>query len=252
MLSVRNVRKSYAGVTALKDVSMDCHDGLTAIVGDNGAGKSTLMKILSGVTSADEGSILLDGRPVVVRSPTQARHLGIESLYQDLALADTLDVAGNIFLGREITKRRFGLIKTLDNRAMSKAAEETLRQVGIRVPNVKAPVRQLSGGQRQAVAIARAMYFSAQVILLDEPTAALGPRETAAFTRIVSGLVARSASVIMVTHNLPQVMEMADRIVVMRAGAVVTSFERGEVTEEALVGLMVGSSLAGWRAGAAN
>jgi simple sugar transport system ATP-binding protein len=252
MLSVRNVRKSYAGVTALKDVSMDCHDGLTAIVGDNGAGKSTLMKILSGVTSADEGSILLDGRPVVVRSPTQARHLGIESLYQDLALADTLDVAGNIFLGREITKRRFGMIKTLDNRAMSKAAEETLREVGIRVPNVKAPVRQLSGGQRQAVAIARAMYFSAQVILLDEPTAALGPRETAAFTRIVSGLVARSASVVMVTHNLPQVMEMADRIVVMRAGAVVTSFERGEVTEEALVGLMVGSSLAGWRAGAAS
>jgi ABC-type sugar transport system ATPase subunit len=243
MLSVRNMRKSFAGVTALKNVSMDCDRGLTAIVGDNGAGKSTLMKIIAGVISPDEGSVLLDGEPVVLRSPTQARHLGIESLYQDLALADTLDVAGNIFLGREITKHR--LIKTLDNRAMTKAAEETLRQVGIRVPNVKAPVRQLSGGQRQAVAIARAMYFSAQVILLDEPTAALGPRETAAFTRIVSGLVARSATVVMVTHNLPQVMEMADRIVVMRAGAVVTSFERGEVTEEALVGLMVGSSFAG-------
>jgi ABC-type sugar transport system ATPase subunit len=250
MLSVRNMRKSFAGVTALKNVSMDCDRGLTAIVGDNGAGKSTLMKILAGVISPDEGSVLLDGEPVVLRSPTQARHLGIESLYQDLALADTLDVAGNIFLGREITKHR--LIKTLDNRAMTKAAEETLRQVGIRVPNVKAPVRQLSGGQRQAVAIARAMYFSAQVILLDEPTAALGPRETAAFTRIVSGLVARSATVVMVTHNLPQVMEMADRIVVMRAGAVVTSFERGEVTEEALVGLMVGSSFAGRPAAAGN
>ena len=252
MLSVRNLRKSFAGVTALKNVSMDCDQGLTAIVGDNGAGKSTLMKIIAGVISADEGSVLLDGEPVVLRNPTQARHLGIESLYQDLALADTLDVAGNIFLGREITNHRFGLIKTLDNRAMTKAAEETLRQVGIRVPNVKAPVRQLSGGQRQAVAIARAMYFSAQVILLDEPTAALGPRETAAFSRIVSGLVARSATVVMVTHNLPQVMEMADRIVVMRAGAVVTSFERGEVTEEALVGLMAGSSFAGRPAAAAN
>jgi ABC-type sugar transport system ATPase subunit len=246
------MRKSFAGVTALKDVSMDCDHGLTAIVGDNGAGKSTLMKILSGVISADEGSILLDGEPVVVHSPTQARRLGIESLYQDLALANTLDVASNIFLGREITKHRLGMVKTLDNRAMAKAAEETLRQVGIRVPNVKAPVRQLSGGQRQAVAIARAIYFSAQVILLDEPTAALGPRETAAFTQVVSRLVAQSATVVMVTHNLPQVMEMADRIVVMRAGAVVTSFERGEVTEEALIGLMVGSSVAGQRAAAAN
>ena len=139
MLSVRNIRKSFAGVTALKNVSMDCDRGLTAIVGDNGAGKSTLMKILAGVTSADEGSVLLDGEPVVLRSPTQARHLGIESLYQDLALADTLNVAGNIFLGREITKHRLSAIKTLDNRAMTKAAEETLRQVGIRVPNVKAP-----------------------------------------------------------------------------------------------------------------
>ena len=242
MLSVRNVRKSYAGVMALRDVSMDFGSGLTAIVGDNGAGKSTLMKILSGVTSADAGTIMLDGNPVVLHSPTQARRLGIESLYQDLALADTLDVASNVFLGRELTYRRLGLLRTLNNRAMAHAAEETLRMVGIRVPSVKAPVRQLSGGQRQAVALARAMYFSAQVILLDEPTAALGPRETAAFTAIVAGFVARGATVIMVTHNLPQVIDTAERIVVMRAGSVVATFDRGEVTEEALVGLMVGSA----------
>jgi simple sugar transport system ATP-binding protein len=244
MLSVKNIKKSYAGVAALRGVDIDLDVGLTAIVGDNGAGKSTLMKILSGVVRPDEGEIVIDGSPVTLDSPTRARSLGIESLYQDLALADTLDVASNVFLGRELVKRWAGFIHTLDDKAMRRAAAETLQAVGIGIPDVKLPVRQLSGGQRQAVALARAMYFSAQVILLDEPTAALGPKETAAFTRVVREFVERRTTVCMVTHNLPQVMELADRIVVMRAGRVVATMNVSDVTEEQLLGLMVGSAAA--------
>jgi simple sugar transport system ATP-binding protein len=244
MLSVKNIKKSYAGVAALRGVDIDLDVGLTAIVGDNGAGKSTLMKILSGVVRPDEGEIVIDGSPVTLDSPTRARSLGIESLYQDLALADTLDVASNVFLGRDLVKRWAGLIHTLDDKAMRRAAAETLKAVGIGIPDVKLPVRQLSGGQRQAVALARAMYFSAQVILLDEPTAALGPKETAAFTRVVREFVERRTTVCMVTHNLPQVMELADRIVVMRAGRVVATMNVSDVTEEQLLGLMVGSAAA--------
>ncbi len=244
MLNVKNIKKSYAGVAALRGVDIDLDVGLTAIVGDNGAGKSTLMKILSGVVRPDEGEIVIDGSPVTLDSPTRARSLGIESLYQDLALADTLDVASNVFLGRELVKRWAGLIHTLDDKAMRRAAAETLKAVGIGIPDVKLPVRQLSGGQRQAVALARAMYFSAQVILLDEPTAALGPKETAAFTRVVREFVERRTTVCMVTHNLPQVMELADRIVVMRAGRVVATMNVSDVTEEQLLGLMVGSAAA--------
>jgi simple sugar transport system ATP-binding protein len=243
MLSVKNIKKSYAGVAALRGVDIDLDVGLTAIVGDNGAGKSTLMKILSGVVRPDEGEIVIGGSPVTLDSPTRARSLGIESLYQDLALADTLDVASNVFLGRELVKRRL-VIHTLDDKAMRRAAAETLKAVGIGIPDVKLPVRQLSGGQRQAVALARAMYFSAQVILLDEPTAALGPKETAAFTRVVREFVERRTTVCMVTHNLPQVMELADRIVVMRAGRVVATMNVSDVTEEQLLGLMVGSAAA--------
>jgi simple sugar transport system ATP-binding protein len=244
MLSVKNIKKTYAGVAALRGINIDLDVGLTAIVGDNGAGKSTMMKILSGVVKPDEGEIVMDGSPVTLDSPTRARSLGIESLYQDLALADTLDVASNVFLGRELVKRRLGLVPTLDDKAMRRAAAETLKAVGIGIPDVKMPVRQLSGGQRQAVALARAMYFSAQVILLDEPTAALGPKETAAFTRVVREFVERRTTVCMVTHNLPQVMELADRIVVMRAGRVVATMNVSDVTEEQLLGLMVGSAAA--------
>jgi simple sugar transport system ATP-binding protein len=147
MLSVKNIKKSYAGVAALRGVDIDLDVGLTAIVGDNGAGKSTLMKILSGVVRPDDGEIVIDGSPVTLDSPTRARSLGIESLYQDLALADTLDVASNVFLGRELVKRRL-LIHTLDDKAMRRAAAETLKAVGIGIPDVKLPVRQLSGGQR--------------------------------------------------------------------------------------------------------
>ncbi len=238
--SVTHIAKSYAGVKALQDVSIDFASGLTAIVGDNGAGKSTLMKILSGVVHPDHGTIVLNGESVNISNPVSARTMGIESLYQDLALADTLNVIENMFLGREIVTRRFG-IQVLDERAMAKATDATIARVKIRLPNPKTAVRYLSGGQRQAVALARALYFQAQVLLLDEPTAALGPKETSAFNSVIKELVDSGTRVVMVTHNIPQVIEMADSIVVMRAGRVVAKVGPQETTEQQLLAFMVGS-----------
>lgn len=238
--AVAHITKSYAGVQALQDVNIEFALGLTAIVGDNGAGKSTLMKILSGVVHLDHGTIFLNGQPVNISNPVEARKIGIESLYQDLALADTLNVIENMFLGREMVKSRFG-VKMLDERAMAKATDETISRVKIRLPNPKTAVRYLSGGQRQAVALARALYFKAQVLLLDEPTAALGPKETAAFNSVIKELVDSGTRVVMVTHNIPQVIEMADSIVVMRAGGVVAKINPQETTEQQLLALMVGS-----------
>ena len=221
-------------------MSIDFASGLTAIVGDNGAGKSTLMKILSGVVHPDHGTIVLNGESVNISNPVSARTMGIESLYQDLALADTLNVIENMFLGREIVTRRFG-IQVLDERAMAKATDATIARVKIRLPNPKTAVRYLSGGQRQAVALARALYFQAQVLLLDEPTAALGPKETSAFNSVIKELVDSGTRVVMVTHNIPQVIEMADSIVVMRAGRVVAKVGPQETTEQQLLAFMVGS-----------
>ncbi|MCL4351868.1 MAG: ATP-binding cassette domain-containing protein [Firmicutes bacterium] len=238
--SVRQIAKSYAGVQALQDVTIDFASGLTAIVGDNGAGKSTLMKILSGVEHPDRGTIVHNGQSVTIDNPVIARKLGIESLYQDLALADTLNVIENMFLGREIVTRRFG-IPVLDERAMAQAAGDTLARVRIGLPHPKTPVRYLSGGQRQAVALARALYFKAQVLLLDEPTAALGPKETSAFTSVIKELVDSGTRVVMVTHNIPQVIEMADSIVVMRAGRIVARVAPQDTSEQQLLAFMVGS-----------
>lgn len=240
VLQVKDLFKSYGGVHALDHISLTAYEGLTGIVGDNGAGKSTLMKILSGVTLPDGGTILLNEQAVRIASPVEARKLGIESLYQDLALADTLNITANIFLGRELVKR-YWFIKTLDDKAMSSAAQQTLAQIKIRIPDANATVRALSGGQRQAVALARALHFKASVLLLDEPTAALGPKETAAFNEIIMGLVGQVKSIIMVTHNIPQVMAMADQIIVMRGGKIAAVIDPHETNQEELLAFMVGS-----------
>lgn len=240
LLRLENITKSYAGVFALAGISVSFHEGLTAIIGDNGAGKSTFMKIISGVTSPDSGTVFLNGKQVSIANPVQARALGIESLYQDLALADTLSVVANMFLGREITKKFLG-ITVLDERAMARAARETLDKIRTRIPDVNMVVRNMSGGQRQAVALARAVYFNASVLLLDEPTAALGPKETASFDEIIMELVREGKSVLMVTHNIPQVMEMADHIVVMRAGKIVAEVNPQDTSQEELLAFMVGS-----------
>ena len=239
-LRLEDLQKSYGGVRALRSISTTFQPGLTGIVGDNGAGKSTLMKIISGVARPDAGRIWLGSEELHLTSPSAARHAGVESLYQDLALADTLDVTKNIFLGRELT-RSFAGLKVLRHRAMAKEATETLAQVQIRIPDVSITVRSLSGGQRQAVALARAVRFGAPVILLDEPTAALGPRETAAVLEIIQRLVAAGKLVVVVTHDIPAIVGMADHIVVMRAGRIVWEVNPRETSQEELLAYMVGT-----------
>jgi ABC-type sugar transport system ATPase subunit len=240
-LAAVGLAKEYGHVVALDGVSVEFKPGLTGIVGDNGAGKSTLMRILSGVEVADEGSVLVDGRPQAFMSAIDARLAGIESLYQDLALVDTMSVADNIFLGREITRRMIG-VRVVDRRRMRQEADQVLGTVRISMPSSRAGVRQLSGGQRQAVAIARALHFKARVLLLDEPTAALGPRETAAFLGLIREVADRRETVVMVGHNLPQMLELADHLLVMRAGKVRATLNPKETTLRDLAELMVGSA----------
>jgi len=240
-LAATGLAKQYGHVTALDEISVEFKPGLTGIVGDNGAGKSTLMRILSGVEVADEGSVLVDGQPQAFESARDARLAGIESLYLDLALVDTMSVSDNIFIGREITHRVFG-IRVVDRRRMRQEADQVLSTVRIRMPSSRAGVRQLSGGQRQAVAIARALHFKARVLLLDEPTAALGPRETAAFLSLIREVADRGETVVMIGHNLPQMLELADHLLVMRARQIRATLNPRETTLRELAELMVGSA----------
>jgi simple sugar transport system ATP-binding protein len=241
IVEVENVTKRYGAVRALTGVTLTFRPGLSAIVGDNGAGKTTLMQILAGVHSQDQGSIRVGGKECTFRSPAEAREAGIEALYQDLALADTLSISANVFLGREIVSTRARLVRTLDHKAMARAADEVISSIGIRMPAARTVVRELSGGQRQAVALARALHFNASVVLLDEPTAALGPREAAAFIDVIAGVVRLGKTVVMIAHNLPQVMQLASHIAVMRAGAVVGEFSPDETDVEELNAFIVGA-----------
>lgn len=240
-LAATGLSKWYGHIAALSQVSVDFMPGLTGIVGDNGAGKSTMLKIFSGVEIPDEGAVLVDGEATAFDSARAARAAGIESLYQDLALVETMSIADNIFLGREPARRVLGL-RFLDRRAMRREADLALSRVRINMPHSRVGVKQLSGGQRQAVAIARAMHFGARVVLLDEPTAALGPRETAAFLGIIRDMADRGETVVMVGHNLPQMIDLADHLLVMRAGKVVATLKPAETTLRELTDFMVGSA----------
>jgi fructose transport system ATP-binding protein len=239
-LAATNLSKWYGHVGALQDVSVEFWPGLTGIVGDNGAGKSTLLKIFSGFEEPDGGEILVDGRHVTFHNSRAARDAGIESLYQTLALVDKMSVADNVFLGRELYRRVLG-VRVVDRRAMRKDADDALKVLRISMPPSRVGVKQLSGGQRQAVALARAMYFGARVVLLDEPTAALGPRETAAFLRIIRDTADHGETVVMVGHNLPQMLELADHMLVMRAGRIVATINPKTTTLRELTDFMVGS-----------
>jgi ABC-type sugar transport system ATPase subunit len=243
LLSIRNVSKIFGGLVAVDNVSLDVSRGeVVGLLGDNGAGKSTLIKCISGVYQAEEGEIVFDGRPVQFATPMDARRAGIETIYQDLALANNLDVGANIFLGREVKKRRFGgLVQTLDDKRMLSESRRTLDALQIRFPTLEDPIENLSGGQRQAVAIARAVYWDAKLMIMDEPTNNLGVPEQHKVLELIRTLRERGAPVILITHILPDVFAVADRVIVMHRGRKVTEKVTAQTTAEELVQYMVGA-----------
>ena len=241
ILDIRNVSKRFGGVEALKGVSLSLYPGeVVALAGDNGAGKSTLTKMISGVYMADGGEIWLDGAPVRYATPEAARQAGIETIYQDLALADNLSIGANIFLGREPMRRAFGVLPVLDRRAMAVAAKETMAKLDFHVDRLDAPVGRFSGGQRQAVAIGRAMYWNARVILMDEPTAALGVPEQRKVLALVRALKQQGRAVIFISHNLQDIFAVSDRIVVLRRGSLAGERRIEDTTHDEVVKLMIG------------
>ncbi|MEP6812413.1 MAG: ATP-binding cassette domain-containing protein [Actinomycetota bacterium] len=238
-LAVRNLTKNYGHVRALRGVSFEAHAGeVTALVGDNGAGKSTLIKCIAGVVHPDEGTIEVNGAAVTMTDPEQATRLGIETVYQDLALAPDLDAAANVFLGREV--RRFRIFH--NHPEMRRRTARSFRELGVgMVQDMRVPVVSFSGGQRQSVAIARAAMWAEHVIVMDEPTAALGVIQTQKVLELITRVRDRGLAVVFVSHNLPQVLEIADRIEVMRLGARVARFSRGEVDVERLIASISGA-----------
>jgi ABC-type sugar transport system ATPase subunit len=213
LLSLRGITKSFGAVQALSGIDLDLRAGeVVALLGDNGAGKSTLVKILSGVHPADGGTIRFRGREVTISNPTESRALGIATVYQDLALCDNLDVVANLFLGREEKSL------TLREEVMERRAWTLLRQLSAKIPSVRVPVASLSGGQRQTVAIARSLVGEPDVVILDEPTAALGVAQTAEVLNLIERLRDRNHGVLIITHNMADVQEVADRAVVLRLG----------------------------------
>ena len=216
VLSLRRIRKRFGGIVAIQEFSIDLHAGeIVALVGDNGAGKSTLIKIVSGVHRPSSGNMAMEGETVSFADSGEARRRGIEVVYQDLALANQQPVYMNLYLGREL---RHPVTRLLDRGRMISESEKLVRDLNVNLPSVRARIREMSGGQRQGVAIARATHFARKLILLDEPTAALGVAETAKVESIIASLRARGLSILMISHSLDQVFRLADRITVLRRG----------------------------------
>ncbi len=242
-LRARGIGKRFGGVVALDDVSIDVEEGqITGLVGDNGAGKSTLIRILSAVLSADSGTVDLDGVPVDFASPAEARQAGIETVYQDLALAGNMPVWANIFFGRELLRgpKRLNI---LDKRRMASEAERMLSRLSRTMPPIEAPTAQLSGGQRQAIAIARAAAWGSKVIVMDEPTAALGPAETRAVEEVIAGLRDLGFAVLIISHNLEQVFRLVDRVWVLRRGRMIGDRWLTESSPEEIVAMITGAAM---------
>lgn len=237
LLSLRGVNKSFGAVNALTDIDLDVHAGeVVAIVGDNGAGKSTLVKVLAGVHQADSGSITFDGSQVHIADPSAAISLGVATVFQDLALCENLNVVENLFLGQELTPMR------LDEVQMEVKSWELLRQLSAKIPTVRIPIASLSGGQRQTVAIARSLLGDPRIIILDEPTAALGVAQTAEVLDLIERLRERELGVIMISHNMEDVRAVADRIVVLRLGRNNGEFDAHTVSSEEVVAAITGAS----------
>jgi simple sugar transport system ATP-binding protein len=243
ILEARGLNKTYGHVEALREANFSAYAGeVVALIGDNGAGKSTLIKLLSGVAQPDSGQILFEGRPVHIGSPSAAQRLGIETVYQDLALAPDLDGAANVYLGREpVRSGVLGKLGVLDKRAMREQTQHTFTDLGVGIRDPSAAVAYLSGGQRQGVAVARATVWASKVIIMDEPTAALGVVQSERVLDILRRVRDRGLAVVLVSHNMPQVLEVADRIQVLRLGRRVATFSRDQATLESLVAAMTGA-----------
>jgi len=245
LLEIRGVFKAFGHVQALRDVSLELYPGETvALLGDNGAGKSTLVKILSGVHGPDEGTLVMEGQTLELRNPIDALRHGIGMVYQDLAVVDTLDVARNVYLGN--VPRRFGVL--VDYPRMYRDARSVLTRLRVDMPSVRTKVGDLSGGQRQAVAIARTLAQQARLFLMDEPTAALGVAQTAKVNELIGELKTNGRTVLVISHNMEHVFEVADRLIVLRQGRRVGVRRRDETTREEIVGLITGAIRGDWAA----
>jgi ABC-type sugar transport system ATPase subunit len=247
LLEVRGAEKSYGAVRALDGVDMEVHAGeVVALLGDNGAGKSTLVKAIGGVHRLDAGEIRVDGRATDLRSPAEARRLGIETLHQDLALFDNLSALANFFIGRERHRPRWlGRLALLDTKAMAREWDERLEALRVRIPAPQRDVGVLSGGQRQVIAVLRAVAFANRLVILDEPTAALGVRESREVLELVRRLPESGVAVVLISHNLEHVAQVADRAVVLRQGRLAGEAAPTEDNHEALVSMIVGASVRG-------
>ncbi|MET8950353.1 MULTISPECIES: ATP-binding cassette domain-containing protein [unclassified Streptomyces] len=238
VLALRGVSKRFGAVQALTDVELEVHAGeVVALVGDNGAGKSTLVKTIAGVHPIDEGVIEWEGKTVNIGKPNDAQNLGIATVYQDLALCDNIDVVGNLYLGREIRRRG-----VLDEVEMERRSRELLDQLSIRIPSVRIPIASLSGGQRQVVAIARSMLGEPKLVILDEPTAALGVEQTAQVLDLVERLRERGHAVILISHNMADVKAVADKVAVLRLGRNNGIFEVKSTSQEEIISAITGAT----------
>ena len=236
LVEMRNIDVAFGGVHAVRDVTIDLYEGeVVGLVGGNGAGKSTLMKVLSGAHPADSGEIRVNGETVSIRNPRDAKHYNIETIYQTLALADNIDAPGNLFLGRELLTR----VGTLDESAMESATRKVMGRLNPNFKNFAQPVVSLSGGQRQAVAIARAVHFNAKILIMDEPTAALGPAETAQVRNLVRQLKDEGIGIFLISHDIHDVFDLSDRISVMYHGRVVDTVNKDDVDADDVLGMII-------------
>lgn len=242
-LQLRGINKFFGGVHALRNVDFEVHAGeVVGLVGDNGAGKSTLIKVMSGAYSPESGEILIDGQSVTITSPQDSTRLGIETVYQDLALCDNLDVVANLWLGREAHRDLIpGVLRVLDETEMERRTHEVLQTLEVRIPSVRSPVATLSGGQRQCIAVAKTILRQPKVVLLDEPTAALGVAQTRQVLNLIRRLKDQGLAVVVISHNLHDVFAVTDRVVVMRLGQRAATFDIHTTTPERVVAAITGA-----------
>jgi len=242
LVEMRDIRVAFGGVHAVDGVTIDLFPGeVVALVGGNGAGKTTLIKTLSGAHKCDSGQIVINGENVSIDTPRDAKQYAIETIYQTLALAENIDAPSNMFLGREL-KTRF---RTLDDSAMESAAREVMGRLNPKFKNLKVPVSSLSGGQRQSVAIARAVHFNAKILIMDEPTAALGPAETEQVNELITQLKAEGIGIFLISHDIHDVFDLADRISVMLQGKLVGTVDKTKVTKDEVLGMIIMGKLPG-------